>query len=161
MGGQVLRIDERDNVAVALRPLARGESIDGATLLDDIAAGHKIALRAIRRGEAVTKYGYPIGIASADIAAGQHVHTHNVISDLHGKLADCQFNRSKAITTPSKAQATFDGFRRRDGRAATRNEIWIVNTVGCVNHASERIAAGAGKELVREGSGIEGIHAFT
>ena len=54
----------------------------------------------------------------------------------------------------------FDGYRRPDGRAATRNEIWIVNTVGCVNHASERIAANANGELAHDGSGIDGVFAF-
>jgi len=80
----VLVISERDNVATALEPLDAGRVLDvnGAsiTTVEAIASGHKVALRAIVAGEAVIKYGSPIGLASADITAGAHVHTHNVSS---------------------------------------------------------------------------------
>jgi len=81
-----LVISSRDNVATALEPLEPGRTIspNGASgaivVAEAIPRGHKLALRAIRRGEAVVKYGSPIGTASADIAAGAHVHTHNVAS---------------------------------------------------------------------------------
>jgi hypothetical protein len=79
-----LVISDRDNVATALEPLDKGRtiSVGGATVLvaEPIARGHKVALRAIRAGEAVIKYGSPIGTASCDIAPGAHVHTHNVAS---------------------------------------------------------------------------------
>ena len=80
----VLVISERDNVATALETLDAGRAIQvgSRTLLvaDTIPRGHKIALRAIPAGDAVVKYGSPIGRASADIAPGAHVHTHNVAS---------------------------------------------------------------------------------
>ena len=79
-----LVISERDNVATALEPLEQGRrlEIQGMTVVvgEPIAAGHKVALRAIGPGEPVVKYGSPIGLATADIAAGAHVHTHNVAS---------------------------------------------------------------------------------
>lgn len=79
-----LVISARDNVATALLPLERGQRLemDGqiVTVAEPIAAGHKVALQAIRAGEAVMKYGSPIGVASVDIPAGAHVHTHNVAS---------------------------------------------------------------------------------
>jgi len=77
-------ISAADNVATALEPIAAGDTIAiGAvtvTAADPIPRGHKIALRAIRAGDVVTKYGSPIGTASADIAAGAHVHIHNLAS---------------------------------------------------------------------------------
>jgi hypothetical protein len=80
----VLVISARDNVATALEPLERGQTItvrDQTILVaEPIARGHKISLRAIRTGEAVIKYGSPIGTASSEIAPGTHVHTHNVAS---------------------------------------------------------------------------------
>ena len=88
----VLVISARDNVATALEALESGRAIqlgaDTLRVAEAIPRGHKIALRAIRAGDAVVKYGSPIGHASADIAAGAHVHTHNVASargrgDLH------------------------------------------------------------------------------
>ena len=81
----LLKIDASDNVAVALRPIARGESLDGVSALDDVPAGHKVALKSIRREEPVLKYGYTIGVAKEAIPAGRHVHTHNVVSALRGK----------------------------------------------------------------------------
>jgi altronate hydrolase len=160
----LLKIDASDNVAVALRPIARGESLDGVSALDDVPPGHKVALKAIRREEPVLKYGYTIGLAKEDIPAGRHVHTHNVISALRGNLTD-QFDaiakpQAPPQTVPKSNTLRFDGFRRAAGRVATRNEIWIVNTVGCVNHASERIAAVATKEIAGEGKPVEGVYAF-
>ncbi len=79
-----LVISERDNVATALQPLEDGLVLDlgasAVTVRGAIPPGHKIALRAIGAGEPVIKYGSPIGLATADIAAGTHVHTHNVSS---------------------------------------------------------------------------------
>ena len=95
----VLVISARDNVATALQPLQTGQVIDaggaGITVTEAIAPGHKIALRTIELGEAVIKYGSPIGTASAAIPAGAHVHTHNVASsrgrgDIDPASADLQ-----------------------------------------------------------------------
>ena len=86
---RMVRIDGRDTVAVALRDLKAGETADcggiALTLRDDVPMGHKAALRDIRRGEAVIKYGYPIGEATQDILAGSHVHTHDLRTLLSGQ----------------------------------------------------------------------------
>jgi len=158
-----LRIHPADNVAVALRAAEPGESFAGVTLSAPIPAGHKVALRSIAVGEPVVKYGYILGVASEAIAAGTHVHSHNLRSALTDKLEELRFAevaKPRVATAASRATATFDGYRRPDGRAATRNEIWIVNTVGCVNVASEKIAAAAHAELATPGSGIDGVYAF-
>ncbi len=80
----ILVISERDNVATALEPIDAGREVRAGTATvvaaEAIPRGHKLAVRAIRAGEPVVKYGSPIGTASADIAAGAHVHTHNVAS---------------------------------------------------------------------------------
>ena len=81
-----IKITDRDNVAVALQPLSKGEEILGVTLTQDVPAGHKFALAAIAQGENVIKYAFPIGHATADIAAGDWVHTHNVKTNLSGLL---------------------------------------------------------------------------
>ena len=77
-------ISAADNVATALEPLDAGQTLDldgaSVTVVEPIPRGHKVALRAIRAGDRVIKYGSPIGLASADIAAGTHVHVHNVAS---------------------------------------------------------------------------------
>ena len=163
-----LRIHPTDNVAVALRPADLGADFEGAVATEPIPAGHKLALRPIAVGEAVVKYGYPIGVATAPIAAGAHVHCHNVRGNLSERLSDLRFDKTARPAPPAGAAAasrdrsrdTFLGYRRPDGRAATRNEIWIVNTVGCVNIASEKIAAAAHAELAAPGTGIDGVYAF-
>ena len=82
----VIRLNSNDNVAVALHDLQVGQRVtlpDGSvlTLRDDIAFGHKVAVQAIAQGEKVLKYGLPIGSATSDIEAGEHVHVHNLKSD--------------------------------------------------------------------------------
>ena len=83
-----IRIHAADDVAVALRPLAAGEQAEGVVLTGDVARGHKFALRDIAEGAPVVKYGQPIGRATHAIAAGEHVHTHNLATALAGGAAD-------------------------------------------------------------------------
>jgi altronate dehydratase small subunit len=90
MGGktEVIVINERDNVATALKPLKAGTEvsaevqgrIDKIKLLSDIPMGHKFALQDMEEGEAVIKYGEPIGQSTTKIPRGEHVHVHNVVS---------------------------------------------------------------------------------
>lgn len=162
-----MQVHAADTVAVALRPLQAGEQIvlDGALhgLFDDIPQGHKFALKAHQAGDRVVKYGLPIGRASAAIAAGAHVHSHNLETALVGEE---QYASGRASVAP--APAAFDedmvwqGYRRADGRAATRNEIWILPTVGCVALTAEQIAREAERRhaaLIADGR-VDGILAF-
>ncbi|MBQ2468099.1 MAG: altronate dehydratase, partial [Clostridia bacterium] len=151
-----LKINAKDNVAVALAPLRAGEERLGVVLKDDIKRGHKFALSAIAEGENVIKYGSPIGRASAPIAPGEHVHTHNVKTNLCGVL---EYEYEPARIPPVEGRkATFRGFRRKDGRVGIRNEIWIVPTVGCVNEVAEAVAAKA-REYI--GGSVSAVCAFT
>jgi altronate dehydratase len=81
---RVLIISDGDNVAVALEPLEAGTIVEvgGASVAisEAVPAGHKVALTSIKSGEPVIKYGSPIGLATVEIAQGQHVHVHNVAS---------------------------------------------------------------------------------
>ena len=106
------------------------------------ADGHKYALRDIRAGEKVIKYGMPIGKASADIKKGEHVHTHNLVTLLAGKL---EYTYEPDFTESDlPCQRTFMGFPRQDGQIGIRNDIWIIPTVGCVNGLVRRLAYSAG-----------------
>lgn len=159
MSNPTLHIHANDNVLVALRPLVAGETVGGITLKTDIPLGHKIALRDLAAGEHVIKFGYPIGAAGAPIAKGEHVNEKNVKSILRGKL-DSETYRPDAQPERriTDRKYTFEGYRRPNGVVGSRNEIWIINTVGCVNHASTRVAEAAARELA--GTGIDGVHAF-
>lgn len=156
-----VRINPKDNVLVALRDLNCGETLDGIRLLEEIPAGHKVASQEILAGASVTKFGYPIGVASCTIRPGEHVHTRNVESALRGNLQNVEFrNQPPLLFTPSKKSTVFQGFQRPGGQVGIRNEIWIINTVACVNHAAECIAQQASRQWVKPGGPIEGIYAF-
>jgi altronate hydrolase len=145
-----LRIHPDDNVAVALRDLPE----------IGVSRGHKVALRDIAAGERVVKYGFPIGVATTAIAAGAHVHSHNLRTGL-GTDTGLVWSGMPGVNPEEGEVPVFRGYRREDGRAATRNEIWIINTVACVNVPSQRIAEMAAREWVKPDGVIDGIHAFT
>ena len=123
-----IKINEKDNVAV---------------MLEGELSGHKIALNDIKKGENIIKYGYPIGHATEDIKKGDHIHTHNIKTNLSGVLEYKYEPQRNEI--PKTEKRTFMGYRRADGKVGIRNEIWIVNTVGCVNKTSEILAREANK----------------
>src|SRR5581483_1370113 len=149
----IIRISDRDNVAIALRPIAAGErvEVDGrsVTARQDVPAGHKIALDAVEPEQEITKYGLPIGLANAAIEPGDWVHSHNLRTGLSGVLEYAYTPTAAPDARPASRAAlpTFKGYRRSDGRVGTRNELWVLNTVGCVNHAAERIAKQAAEKF--------------
>ncbi|MBP3888383.1 MAG: altronate dehydratase [Cellulosilyticum sp.] len=138
-----LKINELDNVEVALRET------------ENIPAGHKKAIKAIKKGEPVIKYGNPIGIATADIAEGEWVHTHNVKTGL-GDLLEYSYEPEFSNVTPETA-ATFMGFKRPNGKVGIRNEVWVIPTVGCVNDIA-KIIVNKAQDMVK--GSVEGIYTF-
>ncbi len=109
----------------------------------NLSDGHKYAARDVKCGENIIKYGQPIGHATEDIKKGEHVHTHNVKTNLSGKLE----YKYEPVLYPAEAVdavPTFMGYRRKNGKVGIRNDIWIVNTVGCVNKTAELIAKKTG-----------------
>ena len=150
---KTIKIAPRDNVAVALEPLKAGETHQGVVLIEDIPAGHKFALCDIPEGSNIIKYANPIGHATAPVAAGTWVHTHNVKTNLSG-LLEYTYN-PHPCAMPVDREATFEGYVRADGRVGIRNEVWIVNTVGCVNGTAKTL-----ERLAQEAYGerVDGIH---
>ena len=157
---RTLRLDPRDDVAVALEPLQPGARIaanDGLIgVRGDVPYGHKVALRDMAAGETVRKFGWPIGRLTAAVSAGEHVHSHNLATLLSG--VEGYAYAPLAPESPDASEAPdFLGYRRADGRVATRNEIWILPTVGCVGRTAQKIAAAASG---RHAGKVDGIHAF-
>ncbi len=158
-----LKINDNDNVVVALNAIPQGETItvevSGAdvriTAREEIPAGHKMAVCPIPAGGEVIKYGYRIGNAKEDIPAGAWIHTHNVGTAL-GDLLEYSYDPVAAVAEAQNAaegaaakgaavkdsteDVTFMGFKRPDGKVGVRNEIWIIPTVGCVNNVATAIA---------------------
>ncbi|GAB4459609.1 MAG: altronate dehydratase family protein [Armatimonadaceae bacterium] len=173
MAGQAqsYRVHPNDDVAVLLSPaLGPGTRILVAgqeyVTTAAVPSGHKIALRQIRAGEWVKKYGQPFGRATVEISPGEWVHTHNVETTL-GANEQYVWNPASApppasVDASNRPAVTFPGFVRADGRTGIRNELWILCTVGCINRAAEEIARRAHARFARENGGsVDGVYAFT
>ena len=158
---KALLVHPDDSVATLVEPAAAGDTVsfDGRTVtaLDDIPSGHKLAIATIAAGDHVVKFGFPIGAATSDIAIGAHVHSQNLATTLDGTL-DYRFTPVSAVAPHERETATFQGYVRADGRVGTRNEIWVLPTVGCVARTAMRIAA-LGEAA--QGGAVEGVYAFT
>lgn len=155
-----IKIHPLDNVAVALSDIECGAAIDAAdgklTATEKIETGHKIALVDIKENSSIIKYGNQIGIATVEISAGSHVHTHNVRTALS---EETKYDYQPVINTlPEISGRTFMGYRRSKGKVGIRNEIWIIPTVGCVNSIAEKLAKD-NQDLV--GGNVEGLYAYT
>ena len=130
----VILLNGNDNVAIARVPLAPGQHITASqadiTVSDSVLPGHKIALQQIRVSEPVRRYGEVIGLARCDIAAGQHIHEHN----LAYQELEPTFQGVSPIATPVVSTRSFRGYKREDGRVGTRNYIAVVAASNCAAH---------------------------
>ena len=141
-----LKINDNDKVVVALNPIPAGETVavevqgqmKQISALEEIPAGHKMAICDIPAGGEIIKYGYRIGYAKEDIKAGAWIHTHNIKTALGDLL---EYTYEPVQTEEKKSEdVTFLGFKRPDGKVGVRNEIWVIPTVGCVNNVATAIA---------------------
>lgn len=156
---EYIRINKKDNVAVALKELEAGLLVNlddvRITLVDNIPAGHKFALKAIDKGEVIVKYGFPIGYAVTNINPGTWIHTQNIKTTL-GDILDYSYQPSYTSMEGTE-KAYFNGFRRSDGKVGVRNEIWIIPTVGCVNSIASALEK---KTSTQINGSVEGVIAF-
>ncbi|WP_053372478.1 UxaA family hydrolase [Paenibacillus sp. FJAT-27812] len=159
-----VRLHEEDHVVIALQPFAKGDQLtleegEPLTLQAEVPKGHKVLTRAVRKGEHVLKFGYSIGVAKEDIEPGSWVHTHNMGTGLKG-FVDYAYEKAvpiQAKATSPDAERTFQGFVRENGDVGIRNEIWIINTVGCINKTCEIVARKA--HALYEGR-VDGVYHF-
>lgn len=149
-----LRLSPEDNVVTAIRPLAVGDK--GARAL--IPRGHKMAAEAIPAGAPVLKYAQIIGYAASDIAAGDHVHSHNL--DFRNVSQTYDFSTNLRPVTPVDIPDTFQGFRREDGRIGTRNTIAVLTSVNCSATAARMIAAHFTPDKLAAYPNVDGVTAF-
>lgn len=156
-----IKINKDDNVAVALKPIAKGTTVNVAgtdvTTLEDVPQGHKFAIKPIKKGDAVIKYGFRIGYAQADVEVGGWIHTHNLKTAL-GELLDYTYNPEGHKDVEPTDEAYFEGYMRENGKVGVRNEVWIIPTVGCVNSIARAIEATA---RLNKPEGVDEVVAFT
>ena len=139
-----IRLQPDDDVAIITGDATAGTAVDigGDQILlrDDVPRGHKLAVRDIRAGDPVRRYGQVIGFAQAAIAAGEHVHLHNVEYREFGREYEFSSDARPQDVLPEAEQATFQGYVRSDGTVGTRNFLGILTTVNCSATAARQIA---------------------
>lgn len=139
-----IQIHPFDNVAVvtaARLPAGCLLSVPGmeeTEVRETVEFGHKVAIKPILKGEKVFKYGFPIGLATKDIMAGQWVHTHNVETMLKGR-PDYRYQKAEKLVRAKGEGPLFYGYERPDGSVGIRNELWVLPMVSCVNHTGQMI----------------------
>ncbi len=153
-----IRLNAADNVVVARVDLLPGTEAAGVACNQTIPAGHKIATAPIAAGSAVRKYNQIIGFATGDIAPGDHVHVHNVaMRDFERDYAYCE----EAAPTDYVAEAaTFEGYKRSNGRVGTRNYIGILTSVNCSATVARYIADAVKKEDLADYPNVDGVVAM-
>lgn len=153
-----LKINKADSVVVCLEAMKKGETVevDGmkVTLAQDTPAGHKVLITDVKEGQDIIKYGYPIGHAIKDLKAGEWVNENNLKTNLKGTLEYTYQPVDSLLDIPNEGR-TFMGYLRNNGEVGTRNEIWIVPTVGCVNGIAEKLA-----DTLRQETGCKDIDAI-
>lgn len=169
MSEVAIRLHPADDVAIAKINLKQNEkyllgewsNIEKLVLLNDIPQGHKMALRAIRIGEAVKRYGQTIGFATRLIQPGEHIHTHNL------GIQEFERHATKSLASfankplPVVTQNTFMGYLRLDGRVGTRNYIAIISSVNCSAHVCRAIARHFSSDKLKGYPNVDGVIALT
>ncbi len=154
----VVKLNPRDNVVIALRDLNAGEQpvLVPVPLTASVSRGHKIAVVSIQAGENIIRYGQIIGQAKCDIAPGEHIHVHNLGMGAHQQ--DYAHASANAPLPALTEERTFDGYHRSDGKVGTRNYIGILTTVNCSGSVARFIAEAAEKSgLLDSFPNVDGV----
>ena len=161
--GSAIKLNSADNVAVALSEIKAGTNLLGTniTTREIVPPGYKVAICDISQGDPIKKYDVTVGFAKSDIVAGTMLHNHNIEFR--------EFDRDYAYAKhyqpvekfPEDSRATFQGFKRADGRAGTRNFISIVSTVNCSATVVHAIADHFNEERLSQYSNVDGVAAFS
>lgn len=142
---QIIVLHHDDDVAIAVADLPQGTALPGgAVSAAPVPRGHKIALRAVARGQPLRRYGQIIGEATVDIAPGAHVHSHNLGMGAHHQ--DYGFGEASVAVPAASQTRQFNGFARADGKVGTRNYIGVLTSVNCSGTVARHIAEQAERE---------------
>lgn len=152
-----LHINPKDNVIIALEDAHKNDLIENIALLEDINAGHKVALIDISENEDIIKYGEVIGHAIKPIKQGEKIHTHNMKTSLSG-VNEYQYTPIALDTLTRKTSRDLYAYKRYNNKVGIRNELWIVVSVGCVNSIALNIIDEFKK--THDLNDIDGIYTF-
>ncbi len=158
MSARLLRLHPQDSVAIALTDIAAGTDLPefGLRALAHIPAGHKLALAPHDAGAVVRRYGQMIGLATAPIAAGAHVHGHNLGMGAYHQ--DAAFGSDARALPAIDTARSFLGYHRADGKVGTRNYLGVLTSVNCSGSVARFIAEAAGKSgLLDDFPNVDGV----
>ena len=156
-----VQLHEDDNVALAIKSLNIGTSLDGIAVQENIPTGHKVAIHPISRGTQITKYGQIIGYAKSNILPGQHVHTHNVEFRPSNPVHSVGEGIKQFEVCSDSEKRFFQGFKRDNGQTGTRNFIAVLTSVNCSANAAKNIADFFDTEQLKRYPNIDGVVSFT
>lgn len=156
-----IRLHHDDNLVIAKIPLQPGAILEfGASrirLNQFVPSGHKIAVDVVRKGAPVRRYGQVIGFATQDIALGDHIHTHNLGVQDFARDYNFGVDVKPVDFVPESERRTFMGYKRADGRVATRNYVAVISTVNCSAHTTRQIARYFTKDLLSDYPNVDGV----
>src|SRR5262245_52157927 len=163
--GRAIVLRDDDDVAIAKKDLATGDVLEDAggriEVRQDVKPGHKVARRAVRVGQPVRRYGQVIGFATGDIAAGDHVHSHNLdIGELSADRYEVGVDVCPVQHYPAGEMRHFDGYKREDGRVGTRNYVAIISGVNCSASVSQFVKDKF-RDVQRDYPSVDGVIAVT
>ena len=142
-----IRLNAADNIVVAVDQIEAGTTTAGTVARVRVPKGHKMATAAIREGSPVLKFGQIIGFAKSAIAPGDWVHEQNVgMGEIKHDYAFAKDAKPEAVL-PLEQRATFEGYRRANGKVGTRNYVGVLTSVNC----STTVAGFIVKEIERSG----------
>lgn len=154
-----IRLNEADNVVITRADILAGTVIPNESVktLTSVPAGHKIATAPIGKGEAVRKYNQIIGFATEDVGSGGYLHTHNL--EMQDFERDYAYSMEAQATDylPVGNQAIFQGYRRHNGKAATRNYIGVLTSVNCSATAARYIAESVNRDILGDYPNVDGV----
>jgi altronate hydrolase len=158
----VIRLNDRDNVVVARSELQPGMTVEDGrvTCRSVVPPGHKLATAPIASGEAIRKYNQIIGFATMAIAAGDHVHTHNMAMGDFSRDYAFGADMRPTIYIPEVERATFQGYMRDNGKAGTRNYLGVITSVNCSATVARYIADAFKGAALRDYPNIDGVVAI-
>lgn len=156
-----IKINDNDNVIIALENIHKDDQlvIDDVSIIviDDIPSGHKMAIKPIAANDNVIKYGFPIGHATTAIQIGEHVHTHNITTNL-GELNEYQYFPVISHIQSQFADRDIQIYRRENGDVGIRNELWIIPTVSCVNGIAQQLSKKFIIQLTQQGENFDNVY---
>ncbi|WP_420394121.1 UxaA family hydrolase [Acuticoccus sp.] len=153
-----VRLDPVDDVVTVTRPLEAGATVEGVATGSLIPRGHKVATRDVAAGNQVRKYAQVIGTAKRDIAAGEHVHDHNLA--FVATAGTYRFGTNLRPAAKPAREDTFAGYRRASGAVGTRNYIALLTSVNCSATAAHKIADHFTPERLAAYPNVDGVVAF-